>query len=64
MGRIIWSRLRLRFARALLVAGRDIIEGEELRWSVAPKRLKLFVSPPAPSGRVPAINPKGGARRK
>jgi hypothetical protein len=64
MGRIIWSRLRLRFARALLIAGKGIIEAEQSRWDVVPKRLKLFVSPPAPSGRVPAINPKGGARRK
>jgi hypothetical protein len=55
MGRIFWSRFRVRLARALLIAGRDIIEAEELRWGLRS---------PAPSGRVPLVNPKCGARRR
>ena len=65
MGRIIWSRLRLRFARALLNVGRNIVEAEESRWGVATLAKTMRQrSRPAASGRVPSINPKCGARRR
>ena len=47
IARIIWSRVRVKLARAMLKA-RRIIEAEELRWGLRP---------PAPSGRVPNRGP-------
>ena len=41
MDRIFWSRFRVRVARALLIAGRDIIEAEELRWGLVIEKTRI-----------------------